>query len=49
MRVLYQPLVDLSIGYFEVGTLGIRVSDIIPSINDRLAEEVHVLSLKFFD
>ena len=47
-KVLCQQLADFSIECFEVNTLGIRASDTIPSTNDRLAEEVHVPSLKFF-
>ena len=27
MRVLHQPLADLSIGHFEVGTFSVRTSD----------------------
>ena len=34
MRVLYQPLIDLSIGCFEVGTHGTRTSDIVPLLDD---------------
>ena len=32
MRVFYQPLADLSIGCFEVGTSNVRASDTIPYI-----------------
>ena len=35
MRVLYQPLADLSIGCFEVGTHGARTSDVVPLIDDQ--------------
>ena len=34
MRVLHQPLVDLSIGCFEVGTSDVRASDVVPLIDD---------------
>ena len=30
MRVLHQPLADLNIGYFEVGTSSVRASDVVP-------------------
>ena len=33
MRVLYQPLIDLSIGCFEVDTFGARAYDIVPLID----------------
>ena len=35
MRVLYQPLVDLSIECFKVGTSDVRASDIVPLIDDQ--------------
>ena len=35
MRVLYQPLVDLNIGCFEVSTHGARTSDVVPLIDDQ--------------
>ena len=30
MRVLHQPLVDLNIGCFEVGTSDVSASDVVP-------------------
>ena len=41
MRVLHQPLVDLSIGCFEVGTPDVRTSDIVPLIDDQQVGGVH--------
>ena len=38
MRVLHQPLEDLSIGYFKVGTSSIRASDVVPLLNDQAKE-----------
>ena len=35
MRVLYQPLVDLSIGYSGVGTSDVKASDVVPLIDDQ--------------
>ena len=35
MRVLYQLLVDLSIGCFEVGTSNARAYDVVPLIDDQ--------------
>ena len=35
VRVLYQPLVDWSIGCFEVGTSDVRTSDVVPLIDDQ--------------
>ena len=35
MRVLYQLLVDLSIGCFEVGTSDVRASNVVPLIDDQ--------------
>ena len=35
IRVLYQPLADLSIGCFEVSTSNIRASDVVPLIDDQ--------------
>ena len=35
MRVLYQPLADLSIGCFEVGTSNVRASNVVPLIDDQ--------------
>ena len=43
MRVLYQPLADLSIGCFEVGVSGARAFDTLPLIDDQLTDEVHSL------
>ena len=34
MRVLYQPLIDWSIGCFEVGTYDVRAYDVVPLIDD---------------
>ena len=34
MRILHQPLADLSIGYFKVGTSDVRASDVVPLIDD---------------
>ena len=34
-RVLYQPLTDLSIGCFEVGTHGAGTSNVVPLIDDQ--------------
>ena len=34
MRVFYQPLTDLSIGGFEVGTPNVIDSDVVPLIDD---------------
>ena len=38
MRVLYQPLADLSIGYLEVGISDVRASDVVPSVYDQAKE-----------
>ena len=35
MRVLYQPLTDLSVGWFEVGISDVRASDVVPLIDDQ--------------
>ena len=35
MRVLHQPLADLSIGCFEVGTSSVRASDVVPLLDDQ--------------
>ena len=35
MRVLHQPLADLSIGCFEVGISNVRASDVVPLIDDQ--------------
>ena len=35
IRVLHQPFVDLSIGYFEVGTSDVAASDVVPLIDDQ--------------
>ena len=35
MRVLHQPLADLSIGCFKVGTSDVRASDVVPLIDDQ--------------
>ena len=35
MRVLHQPLADLSIGYFEVGNSDVIASDVVPLIDDQ--------------
>ena len=35
MRVLHQPLADLNIGYFEVGTSSVRASDVVPLLDDQ--------------
>ena len=35
MRVLHQPLVDLNIGCFEVGTSNVSASDVVPSVDDQ--------------
>ena len=35
MRVLHQPLADLSIGCLEIGPFDIRASDIVPLIDDQ--------------
>ena len=35
MRVLHQPLVDLNIGYFEVGTSSVRASNAVPLLDDQ--------------
>ena len=35
MRVLHQPLADLSIGCFEVGTSDVIVFDVVPLIDDQ--------------
>ena len=34
MRVLHQPLADLNIGYFKVGTSSVRASDVVPLLDD---------------
>ena len=38
MRVLYQPLADLSIGCFEVGTSSVRASDVVHLMDDQAKE-----------
>ena len=45
MRMLHQPLIDLSIGCFEVGTPDVRASDIVRLTDDRPANEVHGLMI----
>ena len=35
MSVLHQPLADLNIGYFEVGTSSVRTSDVVPLLDDQ--------------
>ena len=35
MRVLHQPLADLSIGYFEVGTSDVRASDVVRLVDNQ--------------
>ena len=35
MRVLHQPLADLNIGYFEVGTSSVRTLDVVPLLDDQ--------------
>ena len=35
MRVLHQPLADLSLGCLEVGIFNVRASDVIPSIDNQ--------------
>ena len=35
MRVLHQPLADLSIGCFEVGTFDVIALDVVPLIDDQ--------------
>ena len=35
IRMLHQPLADLSIGCFEVGTSDVRASDVVPLIDDQ--------------
>ena len=35
MRVLHQPLADLSIGCLEVGISDVRASDVVPSVDDQ--------------
>ena len=39
--MLYQQLTNLSFGHFEISTSGARASDIVPLIDNRLADEVH--------
>ena len=34
-RVFHQPLADLSIGWFEVGTSDVRASDVVSLIDDQ--------------
>ena len=48
MRMLYQPLVDLSIGCFEVGVSGTRAFNTIPLIDDQLTDEVHDLRILLY-
>ena len=36
MRVLHQPLADLSIGCFEVSTSDVIASDVVPLIDDQV-------------
>ena len=38
MRVLHQPLADLSIGCLEVGISNVRASDVVPSVDDQAKE-----------
>ena len=38
MRVLYQPLADLSIGYLEVGISDVRASDVVCLVDDQAKE-----------
>ena len=35
MRVLHQPLADLSLGCLEVGISDVRASDVVPSVDDQ--------------
>ena len=35
MRVLHQPLADLSLGCLEVGISDIRASHVVPSVDDQ--------------
>ena len=38
MRVLYQPLADFNIRYFEVGTSSVKASDIVRLVDDQAKE-----------
>ena len=38
MRVLHQPLADLSLGCLEVGISDVRASDVVPSVYDQAKE-----------
>ena len=38
MRVLHQPLVDLNIGCFEVGTSDVSTYNVVPSVDDQAKE-----------
>ena len=35
MRVLHQPLADLSLRCLEVGISDVRASDVVPSVDDQ--------------
>ena len=35
MRLLYQPLADLSIGCFKIDTPDVRAYDVVPLIDDQ--------------
>ena len=48
-KVLYQKLIDLSVGFFDIDTSGTRASNIVPLIDDQLTDGVYVLILEFFD
>ena len=48
MRVLHQPLADLSIGCFEVSTSDVKASDTIPLTDNQLADEVHGLMIVLY-
>ena len=43
MKVFYQPLIDLSLGCFEVDTPGAKAYDTILLIDDQLTDEIHGL------
>ena len=38
MRMLHQPLADLSIGCLKVGISDVRASDVVPSVYDQAKE-----------
>ena len=48
MRMLHQPLENLSIGCLEVDTLSARASNTILLIDDQLTDEVHVLMILLY-